>query len=104
MISEKGTKIVCDEIDHLVISQIGTKFRKFTDVLHIPALYDATTRKLGDPLSCLSARELIDRVKLGAVLCAPGWFLAQCMAGETDGPSGVATLARAIDSARYDQG
>jgi hypothetical protein len=65
----------------------------------IPKLYDCASEKLGGkPISLVAARRMIDNIKPGDnVFLVTGWaclpFLPR---GETDGPLGIASLARAI--------
>jgi hypothetical protein len=64
----------------------------------LPALYDAARRKTGGPLCQAAAQGLVDAIKPGdSVLLTTGaggppWLFK----GETDGPPGVASLARAL--------
>ncbi len=65
----------------------------------IPPLYEAASSKLGGkPISLVAAQSLIERVKSGDRVFLTAGFGAypNVPFGETDGPLGVASLARAI--------
>ncbi len=99
MLSDTEIQIACNSIDRLISTSIGGKFSAgFTPVDYIPALADAAREKQGAPATYLAAKKLKERVKPGdTVIFGTGWFLAHYMSGETDGPPGVAALARALD-------
>lgn len=99
MLSDSEIRITCNSIDRLISTSIGGKFSAgYSPVDFIPALADAAREKQGAPATYLAAKKLKEAVKPGdRVIFGTGWFLAHYMAGETDGPPGVATLARALD-------
>ena len=95
---ESEVKIICDSIDQLITTSIGGKFAGFINVDYIPALAKAAMEKQEVAATYLAAKKLKDAIKPGdRVIIGTGWFLAHYMSGETDGPPGAATLARALD-------
>jgi hypothetical protein len=63
----------------------------------ISSLYDAARDNCGGPLSVFAAERLIQSVRPGDfVIITTGWIIEECMEGETDGPIGAVSLARAI--------
>jgi len=98
--SEKDIKFATDNIDRLICASIGSKFFRRTEYPLIHLLYEAARKKSDtrDPLTYQAAKGLVDRVKLGdTVIFLTGWYLPMFMIGETDGPPGVAGLARAVN-------
>jgi hypothetical protein len=95
---ESEVKIICDSIDQLITTSIGGKFAGYTNVDYIPALAKAAREKQKGAATYLAAKKLRDAIKpRDRVIIGTGWILAHYMAGETDGPPGAATLARALD-------
>ena len=87
--------LVCDQIDRLITTELGRKFRPLAT-----KMYEAARKRTdGEPsLTYEAARRLIDVCKPGAsVLIVEGFLLDLWMQGETDGPPGAAVLARAVD-------
>ena len=77
---------------------LDCKFEGYINVDYIPVLAKAAKEKQKSEATYLAAKKLRDVVKPGdRVLIGTGWILAHYMAGETDGPPGAATLARALD-------
>jgi hypothetical protein len=98
MISEKDAELSAEEIDCLIRTGIGAKFHGTVTEPIIHILYSSARSKLGGkPLTFLSARQLMERVKpKETVLFLTGWTIRNWMEGETDGPPGCAALARAL--------
>ncbi len=66
--------------------------------LPIWKLYDAAREKAGEPLSLYAAKGIEKAVKPGdAAIVTTGFVVANAERGETDGPTGAAAIARAID-------
>jgi len=98
MLPESEIKNVCNSIDQLISTSIGAKFSGYIACDYIPALAKAAREKQLEPATYLAAKKLREAIKPGdRVIIATGWILAHYMAGETDGPPGAATLARALD-------
>ncbi len=95
-------KITSDEatgwnVDRLVTVEIKTAGRPGRCLIF--PLYEAAVKTLGDrPISLVAAERLIEQVKEGdTVVLMTGMGAMPFMPrGETDGPSGVASLARAV--------
>ena len=84
-------------VDRLVTVQMRGGDRP--DRYIIPPLYESACRKLGGrPISLVAAERMIELIKPGdSVLLVTDFGTPQFVPyGETDGPSGVASLARAI--------
>jgi len=81
------------------LATVGARYNGRTDRWLIPQLYECTLKKLGGkPPSLVAAQRIIDEVKAGdSVLLVSDFASYPNMPfGETDGPLGVASLARAI--------
>lgn len=87
--------VVGENIDRLVTLEIRPR-NNLTGV--IGGLYGALREKLGQPLSLLAARRLMESVKArDVVIIATGAGQPPYLArGETDGPPGAVALARAL--------
>jgi len=86
---------IAEAMDHLVTAPISN----WTILKGIPlsALYQASRRKAGAPLTLAAATLLADRVKPGdVVLFISGFLMRDYGRPETDGPIGAAVLARAV--------
>jgi D-glutamate cyclase len=84
-------------IDRLVT--VAPRFSGKLDRWTIPALYDAASREAGGkPVSLVAAQRLIEEVKAGdrVILVDHFAYRPRFPHGETDGPPGVASLARAL--------
>jgi hypothetical protein len=84
-------------VDRLVTVEIKTAGRPGRCLIF--PLYEAAVKTLGDrPISLVAAEKLIENVKEGdTVVLMTGMGAMPFMPrGETDGPSGVASLARAV--------
>ncbi|MBA7699400.1 hypothetical protein ES703_108095 [subsurface metagenome] len=100
MLTDEEVKLACEGIDRLITSAIGAKFHAWEKVPLIPRLYDAARERTKDnvPLVYSAAKGLKENVKKGdTVIMLTGWYLPHFMSGETDGPPGVAALARTLD-------
>ncbi len=90
-------EITANMVDRLVTVEIRWGGRGDRGV--IPRLYDCAREKSGGkPLSLLVAQRMIDTIKPGDnVFLVTGWACLPFLPhGETDGPLGIASLARAI--------
>lgn len=92
---------VAEQVDRLVTTEIGGKFRAVTRTPIIRALYEtARANEGGAPLSYQIAKTLIRVCQPGMrVLITTGFTIDTWMHGEADGPPGAATLARALERA-----
>ncbi|MHB1004918.1 MAG: glutamate cyclase domain-containing protein [Chloroflexota bacterium] len=84
-------------IDRLVT--VGASLGARADRWIVPALYEAASAMLGGkPVSLVAAQALIEKVKPGdrVVLVDQFAYAPNMPYGETDGPPGVASLARAL--------
>ncbi len=84
-------------IDRLVTTAAGWGGRP--DRWIVPALYESASEKAGGkPVSLVAAQKIIEHVKEGDKLLVIDQFgyIPNMPYGETDGPLGVASLARAI--------
>ena len=84
-------------IDRLVTSGAGWGGR--TDRWIIPALYECASKKLGGkPISLVAAQKMMEHIKEGdrVILIDQFAYHPNMPFGETDGPPGVASLARAV--------
>lgn len=90
-------EVTAQMVDRLVTLEVRWGGRLDRGV--IPRLYDCASAKLGNkPVSLIAAKMILEKVKHGDhVFLVTGWgtfpFLPH---GETDGPPGIASLARAI--------
>ena len=97
--SAADATIVAEQIDRLVTTEIGGKYRTQTHAPLMRALYEAA-RGSGDPLSYAIAKTLARVCQPGKhVLITTGFMLDNYMQGESDGPPGAATLARTLERA-----
>lgn len=95
----KDIKLHAEEIDQLMTTNITPKYQ-FNEKYPITQLMykAARERSGGDPLTYTVAKQLVDRVKPGdVVFLSSGFIFYKWRFAETDGPPGVAALARAID-------
>lgn len=92
---------VAEQIDRLITTEIGGKFRTVTRQPIIRQLYDAAReRQGGKPVTFSIARALMEACKPGRrVIVTTGFMLDLWMHGEADGPPGAAILARALEKA-----
>jgi len=84
-------------IDRLVTVGAGLMGRR--DRWIVPALYESASQKLGGkPISLVAAQTLMEQVGEGdrVILVDQFGYLPNLPFGETDGPLGVASLARAL--------
>jgi hypothetical protein len=96
-IDEKNQEITGMMVDRLLT--VGMRWGGRGDRDIIPRLYDCACQKYGGkPVSLVAAQRMIDKIKDGDnVFLVTGCAnLARLPKGETDGPPGVASLARAI--------
>ncbi|MAG15005.1 MAG: hypothetical protein CL874_03910 [Dehalococcoidales bacterium] len=88
---------VAKNIDRLVTVAAGMGYHP--DRWIVPALYEGAAEKLGGkPISLVATQRIIEQVKEGnsVVLVDQFGYLPNMPYGETDGPLGVASLARAV--------
>lgn len=100
-ISDADAIVVAEQVDRLVTTEIGGKMRTIARTPVIRDMYD-TARKAagGAPISYAVAKTLARVCAPGRhVLFTTGFTIDLWMHGETDGPPGVATLARALERA-----
>lgn len=99
--SDADAVAVAEQVDRLVTTEIGGKFRTVTHSPIIRALYEAARAAQGGaPLSYQVARTLARVCSPGKyVLITTGFTIDLWMQGEADGPPGAATLARALERA-----
>ena len=92
-------KLQAEEIDRLMTTNITSKFQFNEKYPIIQLMYNAARKKAGgDPLSYMVAKNLVDTVKPGDIIfLTSGFIFYKWRLAETDGPPGVAALARAID-------
>jgi len=84
-------------IDRLVT--VGAVWAGRLDRWIIPSLYECASKKLdGKPISLVAAQRMVEQIKAGdrVILVDQFAYLPLMPYGETDGPLGVASLARAI--------
>ena len=84
-------------IDRLVT--VGAGWAGRPDRWIIPALYECASKKLdGKPISLLAAQKMMEQIKEGdrVILVDQFAYYPNMPYGETDGPPGVASLARAV--------
>jgi hypothetical protein len=96
---ELTLKLACEEIDRLIITNFGGKFHGLVRVPMTRLMYDASKEKIGgDPLTYYAAKGLVERVKPGdTVILTTGFYVARWLQPETDGPPGIAALARILN-------
>jgi len=99
--SDADVTAVAEQVDRLVTTEIGGKFRTVTTQPIIRALYDAAREQSGGvPLSYQIANTLSRVCRPGKhVLITTGFMLDLWMHGESDGPPGAAVLARTLELA-----
>ena len=92
-------KLQAEEIDRLMTTNITPKFQFNEKYPIIQLMYNAAReRSGGDPIVYTIAKQLVDRVKPGDVIfLTSGFIFYKWRFAETDGPPGLAALARAID-------
>lgn len=92
---------VAAQIDRLITTEIGGKFRTVTKQPIISQLYDAAQeRQGGKPITFSIARALIGACRPGRkVIVTTGFMLDSWMHGEADGPPGAAVITRALEKA-----
>lgn len=92
-------KLQAEEIDRLITTNITSKFQFNEKYPIIQLMYNAARKKAGgDPLTYMVAKNLVDTVKPGDIIfLTSGFIFYKWRLAETDGPPGVAALARAID-------
>ena len=81
------------------LATVGARYSGRTDRWLIPQLYDCAYKKLGNkPLSMIAAQKLVEEVESGDCIVLVSDFASypNMPFGETDGPLGVASLARAL--------
>ena len=81
------------------LATVGARYSGRTDRWLIPQLYECAFRKLGDkPPSLIATQRIIEEVKAGdsVILVSDFASYPNMPFGETDGPLGVASLARAV--------
>ena len=81
------------------LATVGARYNGRSDRWLIPQLYDCAYRKLGNkPPSMVAAQKLIEEIKSGDSIVLVSDFASypNMPFGETDGPLGVASLARAL--------
>ncbi|HHX26897.1 MAG TPA: DUF4392 domain-containing protein [Firmicutes bacterium] len=90
-------EIIGEYVDRLVNLEMRVQGGLPRGVTH--KLYEAARKKQGPPLTFLAAQKLIDALKPGDnVIIATGAGVPPWLPkGETDGPLGAASLARALD-------
>jgi hypothetical protein len=100
-IQEADGIAVAEQIDRLITTEIGGKFRTVTKNPIIRQMYDAARSRQGDkPVTYQIARALIEACRPGRkVIVTTGFMLDLWMHGEADGPPGAATLTRALEKA-----
>jgi hypothetical protein len=93
------SEILGEYLDRLITTSITTRSYS-TRAAHL-ALYELARKKQGVPLTYLSARKLVDKVKKGdfVFLITGAGLKPYLWAGETDGPLGVGALGRMFDRA-----
>lgn len=97
--SAADASIVAEQVDRLVTTEIGGKYRTQTQAPLMRTLYEAA-RGSGEPLSYAIAKTLARVCQPGKhVLLTTGFMLETYMQGESDGPPGAATLARTLERA-----
>ncbi len=89
-------EVIGENIDRIATVEIRSKTPP-RGVIH--RLYNAARRRSPNPLTLSAAREIVGRIKSGdhvfIATGAGGW--PNLPKGETDGPPGAASLARALD-------
>jgi hypothetical protein len=96
MLSEVDKKSIGEAIDRLTTVPMAN----WTILKGLPIwkLYEAARSKAGEPLSLFAARKLIGCIKpKDTVIVTTGFTVTTVHTAETDGPTGAAVLARAID-------
>lgn len=96
MLTELDKKSIGEAIDRLTTVPMAN----WTILKGLPIwkLYEAARSKAGEPLSLFAAKKLVEAVKpKDRVIVTTGFTVTTVLAGETDGPTGAAALARAID-------
>ena len=94
---EKGAEVTAANIDRLVT--VECRLASATDRGTVVPLYKSACRRVGDkPISLVAAQQLIGHIESGDRVLLICGFASYPMLpyGETDGPLGVASLARAI--------
>ncbi len=92
-----GSEVTAKSVDRLATTEM--RFGGRADRGIIVPLYEAACRKVGDrPLSLVAAERVLQEVKSGdnVVLITGVAAMPYVPYGETDGPLGVASLARAV--------
>ncbi len=99
--SEADAIAVAEQVDRLVTTEVGGKFRTVTTRPIIRELYDAARAQGGGaPISYEIAKTLMRACRPGMhVLITTGFMLDLWMQGEADGPPGAAVLARTLERA-----
>ncbi|RKX74363.1 MAG: hypothetical protein DRP87_17015 [Spirochaetes bacterium] len=92
-------KLQAEEIDRLMTTNITSKYQFNEKYPIVPLMYQAAReRSGGDPLTYTVAKKLIDTIEPGdTVFLTSGFIFYKWRLPETDGPPGVAALARAFD-------
>lgn len=92
-----GSEVTAGSIDRLATIEMRFGGRKDRGII-VP-LYDAASKKVGDrPLSLVAAERMIEEIKPddNVILISGTGAMPYVPYGETDGPLGVASLARAV--------
>ena len=96
MLSEQDKISIGEAIDRLNIVPMANWV--LLKGLPIWKLYDAAREKAGEPLSLFAAKGIEKAVKPGdTAIVTTGFVVYGAERGETDGPTGAAAIARAID-------
>jgi len=96
MLSEQELQSIGEAIDRLNIVPMANW--TILKGLPIGKLYDAAREKAGEPLHLHAAKKIEKAVKPGdTAIVTTGFVVYGAERGETDGPTGAAAIARAID-------